>query len=326
MAEEHEVSLLIPAFGRKAMTLDAVACALATGAGEIVVSLDTDPDGLEAPLRALRDPRLRLVVQPARLGLWPHHLALLKLATRPYVKFLQTDDALLPGGLRRLCDEMTLPTAIVSALPYYLDRATGAAWQVETGAAPGRWTSSEYLARAVTAGNDLGRPSYTLLRRVCITLDERCWHDDLSADWLMNLLAATQGEAAIVGHGAVVCGVHPAQDGATQPLQLVARRLTSTLEALATHPDARLRPIVSAQAGAGLVTVARGVLGTLRRGRSVAMRAVARELVRLVSLADRSLVTTRDGRQALRAAVAARRPGRRRPLTCALPMATEPAA
>lgn len=310
--------MLIPAFGRKAMTLEAVACALATAAGEVVVSLDTDPDGLEAPLRAWRDPRLRVVVQPARLGLWPHHLALLKLATRPYVKFLQTDDALLPGGLRRLCDAMTPVTAIVSGLPYYLDRTTGEAWHVEAGTAPGRWTSSEYLARAVTTGNELGRPSYTLLHRTYTSLEERYWRDDVSADWLMNLLAATQGAVAIVGHGAVVCGVHAAQDGATQPLQLVTRRLTNTLEALAAHPDARLRPIVSAQAGAGLVTVARGVLGTLRRGHAFALRDVSRDLVRLARRADGSLVTTRAGRRVLRAAVATRRAGRRRPLACAL--------
>ncbi|RJR31821.1 MAG: glycosyltransferase family 2 protein [Desulfobacteraceae bacterium] len=304
--DERLVSILIPAFGRKAMTVCAVECSLATGAGEVIVSLDTDRECIEEALREKRDQRLKVVVQEKQLGLWPNHLALLRTATRPYIKFLQTDDLILPGGLRRLCNEMTPQTSIVSGLPYYLDRSKGVAWRVEAGTQPGRWTSSEYLSRAAVAGNELGRPSYTLVRRQCVPIEERYWCDDISADWLMNLAAAGLGEVAIVPHGTVVCGVHPGQEGGTQSFHLTTRRLAKTLQTLATFPDSRYRPVISVQAGAAFATIARNAIGTFLRGRLPFGGGVLQDIVQLTRLIDRSLLATTDGLQAFLRAIVSR--------------------
>src|SRR6516165_1213862 len=99
-----DVAILIPAFGRKDQTICAVRTALASSAGEIVVSLDTDPDQIARELTAIQETRLRVVLQLRRLGLWRNHLVLLRETGYPFVKFLQTDDRLLPGGLEKLCD------------------------------------------------------------------------------------------------------------------------------------------------------------------------------------------------------------------------------
>src|SRR4051794_19839314 len=110
---ESDVSILIPSYRRPAMTRKAVELALMTGAGEILVSDDASGDGTVEALADLRDFRLRIVTQPKNLGLWPNHLALLRMATRPWAKFLQNDDWLEVGGLARMVEEIGPQTSVV---------------------------------------------------------------------------------------------------------------------------------------------------------------------------------------------------------------------
>src|SRR5215510_9299074 len=110
---EADVSVLIPSYRRPQMTLTAVECACSTGAGEILVSDDASNDGTVEALRAVRDDRLRIVVQPVNLGLWRNHLVLLRMATRPWLKFIQNDDRIAPNGLRNMVDAIGPSTSIV---------------------------------------------------------------------------------------------------------------------------------------------------------------------------------------------------------------------
>jgi hypothetical protein len=290
---EPDVAILVPAFGRREQTMKAVRAALASSAGEVVVSLDTDPDRLSCDLEAVQDVRLRVVVQPHRLGLWPNHLALLRETRRPFVKFLQTDDWLLPGGLRTLCEAVDEGTSVVSGLPYYQNLETQVAWRLKTPTAPGRWTSADFLRRAEVAGNELGRPSYTLFRRDAVPATEEVWRDDVSVDWAVNLVAAGHGDVVLVPHGTVVCGVHDAQDGATQSPALVARRLVNTLELLSNNFGTRFYRIVSYQAASAVVLLARNAVGLVARGRTPLYRGVSDDVRRLLRLVDWRTLTSR---------------------------------
>ena len=99
---------LIPTYRRGNGSRRTVESALATGAGEVIVSDDASHDGSIEQLESICDPRLRVIVQPRRLGLWPNHRAALLLATRPWIKFLQDDDRLAPDALRRMLAHMDL--------------------------------------------------------------------------------------------------------------------------------------------------------------------------------------------------------------------------
>lgn len=312
--DESSVSVLIPAFGRREMTLAAVASCLATGAGEIVVSLDTDPDGAELLLCSISDHRLRVVVQKARLGLWRNHLALLRACSLPFVKFLQTDDRILPGGLQALCRAMNSKTAVVSSLPIYEDLGTGARWTLETPSQPGRWSSPAYLERAEIAGNELGRPSYTLFRRDAIELDEGVWRDDVSVDWLMNIVAASRGDVELLAPGAILCGIHAEQDSVTQGPGLTTKRFVNTLERLRDCLEDPALRLVSYQALAGLVLMGRAEVGFVRRGRNPFYPGWHDDLRRLFQLIDWSLLRSTTGWANARRAISFRFSVSRKPL------------
>jgi hypothetical protein len=292
---ESDVAILVPAFGRKVHTMCAVRSALASGAGEVIVSLDTDPDRIASDLREVPDPRLRVVIQPCRLGLWPNHLALLHQTRYPFVKFLQTDDRLLPDGLRRLCEAVDSDTTVVSGQPYYQALDTMSAWRLRTPTEPGRWTSADYLRRAEIAGNELGCPSETLLRRLAVPTGEGLWREEVSADWAVNLIAASRGVVAVVPRGTVVIGVHAGQDSVTQGPRLTTARLVNTLEFLHDHFGARCDRIVSCQATAGVLTIARNCFGYARRGTNPFYQGVSGDLTRLLRLVDWPTLRSRAG-------------------------------
>ena len=101
--EEKQVSILIPAYKRVKMTVNTVKIALSTGAGEIIVSENDPGTNINEYLKEFNDPRLIVIRQTQNIGLWKNHLALMKLATKPWIKFIHTDDELLPGALKYMC-------------------------------------------------------------------------------------------------------------------------------------------------------------------------------------------------------------------------------
>ena len=97
------VSVLIPAYN-EAFFRDAFASARAQAydSFEVVVCDDSPGDAIEAWVGAERDPRVRYVRNPRRLGFEGNFGECLRQARGELAKFLNDDDRLLPGCIARL--------------------------------------------------------------------------------------------------------------------------------------------------------------------------------------------------------------------------------
>ena len=120
MTLESDVSILVPTYRYAHLIEEAVHSALNSGTGEIIVSDDASNDGTMERLAAITDPRLKLVEQPKNLGLWRHHQAVLEMASKPWVKFLQADDRLTPGALERMVRYASPEVSLVWSNPTFM--------------------------------------------------------------------------------------------------------------------------------------------------------------------------------------------------------------
>ncbi len=178
------------------------------------------------------------------LGLWPNHRATLLLATRPWIKFLQDDDWLVPHALRQMLAHVGPETTIVSGLPIIEDWATGQRIPHFQLSEPVCWGAGEYLPRFVIVGNsELGNPSCTLFRSDVLDRSEAAWDDELSWDLAANVLAAGRGEVVLLPPELITVGCHQGQDTYQQSLRMWYARFENTI--------AYLR---SSSAGTGAVT------------------------------------------------------------------------
>ena len=91
------------------------------------------------------------------------------------------------------------------------------------------WSSDEYLKRLLTRGNELGRPSYSLIRADVIEKNDEAWENDKSCDLIMNLIVASRGKVVLLPQGCIITGIHENQDGATQNYELILNRLCNSL-------------------------------------------------------------------------------------------------
>jgi hypothetical protein len=265
MIDESEISVLVPTYRQPALCLRAVSSALLTGAGEVLCSDNASGDGTADALRRLGDARLRVVVQAENVGLWRNHLALLREAARPWVKFLHADDVLAADGLRALAAHADSAVAVVSALPLYEDLGTGRLRSVFQLSRVRRWPSRDYLARMQVVGNELGTPSCTLFRADCLSREETAWANDLSADFVANVLAASRGDVVLVPAGPVIIGVHARQDGRTQAVSLAVTRLENTVRVLMDSPDLGVRKVAGVFGTAEALALLVNFASTLRR-------------------------------------------------------------
>ena len=262
---EEQVSVLIPAYKRPEMTLATVQAALATGAGEVIVSEDDPGTDINEYLKNFNDRRLIVIRQTKNQGLWKNHLVLLKMATKPWIKFIQTDDELLPGALKAMCDHADPETAIVSALPLYKDLGKNTMWKVRSEIdKPTTWNSEDYMVRLLTRGNELGRPSYSLVRADVIERSEQAWENNRSCDLIMNVIASSKGKVVLLPQGYVVTGLHESQDGATQSYQLKFERLYNSLAYLNRY-DKRFRDFVSIYGAVEFEYMVKVFFATIRR-------------------------------------------------------------
>ncbi|MGA2702043.1 MAG: glycosyltransferase family 2 protein [Isosphaeraceae bacterium] len=242
--DEADVSVLIPTYRRGSWIESTVRSALSTGAGEVIVSDDASDDDTVEALRRIVDPRLLIVVQPRRLGLWPNHRAALLLATRPWIKFLQDDDWLAPDSLRQMLAHVGPETTIVSGLPIIEDWATGERFTPFRLEEPVCWSAGEYLPRFVIVGNsELGNPSCTLFRSDLLDRSEAAWADDMSWDLVANVLAAARGEVVLLPPGLVTVGQHHGQDTHQQSIRKFYVRFTNTINYLRSCSDTSVRGI-----------------------------------------------------------------------------------
>lgn len=265
MLTPSDIAVLIPAHGRCEMTRKAVQCALAAGAGEVIVSEDASGADMSA-VAGIEDVRFRYVLQPVNLGLWRNHLALLRLTERRWIKFLQTDDAFAADCLATMCSVIGPETTLVSVLPIYRDLDTGEERSPHKLQEPLRIGAGAYVDRMARRGNEPGRPSYCLYRRDALVETEEAWGNDMSCDLVANATAAARGEVVLLPPGPMFCGIHSARDGATQSFDLFARRLVNSMQFLAGNSDARVKRFASVYGLVEALWLGRVFLGRKRRG------------------------------------------------------------
>lgn len=254
----EDVSILIPTYRRGSRIRRTVEAALRTGAGEIIVSDNASDDETPRELAAIADPRLKVVRQSINCGIWRNHLAALKLATRPWVKFLQDDDSLAPDALARMLKFTGSKVSVIAALAMVEDSTTGKVTTPFALERPIKWHSDEYLRRIPFVGNtELGNPSNTLFLKRALDTSDEAWANDQSSDFIANVIAASRGEVVLIPPGPIVIRRHPGQDTFNQSAELLRTRLFNTISFLKRSPDSRVRVCARRYAATeGLVRVA----------------------------------------------------------------------
>jgi hypothetical protein len=263
--EERDISILIPTFRYREKVIRALESALASGAGEIIVTDDHSGDGTIEALAAYRDPRLTVHENPVNLGLWENHLHALSMATKPWIKFIQADDYLLPGGLAQFAAAAEPDVSVISGAPICKDDETGNSWLIYKLQSPLTWDWPAFEQLTLLFHWVLGTPSFMLLRADAITRDPAAWRSDISADLVVGAVAASRGLVRFLPPGAVGHGAHKLQDTHTQkPGRGIARSMNS-LAYLRNCGDERLRRYANAWAALGAPMLLRALLATLVR-------------------------------------------------------------
>lgn len=263
---ESDISILIPTYRYRDKVGRAVESALASGAGQIVVTDDHSRDGTMEFLAGYDDPRLSVLENPANLGLWENHLAALGHATKPWIKFIQADDYLLPGGLAVYAAAADPDVSVVWSNPLVIDDATGATRNNHRVTTPWRLSGEDYLDLAIRSCWVLGSPSQMMLRADAVVHDPGAWITEVSADLIFGAMAARRGDVVLLPTGGVAHVEHACQDGNTQGTRRGLRRLAATVQYLLDQPDPALRRFGALWAAKNRRTTWRtAVAGALRR-------------------------------------------------------------
>ena len=167
------VSVLVPTCNGAAHIGPAIDSVLAQQgvALELIVVDDASTDGTPELVEAYRDPRIRVLRNPARLGAEGNWNRALELATGQYVKLLPQDDLLHPDSLATQVAALEADAGETIALVFGSRDIIGPTGRVLarrgfTGAPPGRIAARELLRRCVRGGtNVIGEPGAVLFRR-----------------------------------------------------------------------------------------------------------------------------------------------------------------
>lgn len=216
MISESNISILIPTYKYQNKVGRAVESALASGAGEIIVTDDRSRDGTMDRLAQYSDPRLVVRENERNLGLWENHLHALSLATRPWIKFIQADDYLLHGGLASFAAAAESDVTVVFGAPTVINDLTGEVSHFHHVDQHRRVSPAELQAAFLYAGWILGSPSHMMLRADAIERDPAAWQTAISADLVVGSIAAARGDTILLPQGAVGQGSHPEQDARKQ--------------------------------------------------------------------------------------------------------------
>ena len=238
---ENDVSILIPTYRYRNKVGRAVESALASGAGEIIVTDDCSSDGTMELLAGYDEPRLRVFENPVNLGLWENHLAALGHATRPWIKFIQADDYLLPNGLAAYAAAAAPGVNVVWSNPLVNNEMTGANRKYYTIKKAWRLTGEDYLNLAVRSCWLLGSPSQMMLRTETVVRDPAAWITDISTDVILGTLAARQGDVVLLPTGAIAQTEHESRDMVTQSRLRGLRRSVATAQYLKAQSDPTVR-------------------------------------------------------------------------------------
>lgn len=238
---ESDISVLIPTYRYRDKVGRAVESALASGAGEIIVTDDRSGDGTMELLAGYDDPRLRIYENARNLGLWENHLEALRHATRPWIKFIQADDYLLPGGLAVYAAAADPRVAVVWSNPLVTDDKTGAQRHYHRVTRPWRLSGEEYLDLAIRSCWVLGSPSQMMVRADAVVRDPAAWITEISADLILGAIAARRGDVVLVPTSGMAHVEHAGQDSNTQGARRGLRRLVATVRYFRSQPDPTLR-------------------------------------------------------------------------------------
>lgn len=229
---ETDIAILIPTFNSAAFIERCLKSAISSGAGEIIISDDCSSDETENIIMKFKDERIKFYKNINRLGLWENHLQLLKLSTKPWIKFLQADDYLDNNGLQKFCDNDVENLSIVSALSVNENYETKKRTVTFKLLRKRRWNSNDYLMRVKIVGNELGTPSNTLIKKENIIIDMEYWKTNTSADLLINIIAASKGDVVLLPAGPIIRGIHNDQDTNKQNFRLFIDRLQNSVNIL----------------------------------------------------------------------------------------------
>lgn len=281
---KSDISILIPTYRYRDKVGRAVESALASGAGEIIVTDDRSGDGTMELLAGYDDPRLRVFENARNLGLWENHLEALGHATRPWIKFIQADDYLLPGGLAAYAAAVDPGVTVVWSCAVVKDDETGAVMQYHDLDAPRRIEGETLLEVCLYLGWLLGSPSHMMVHADTIDRAPAAWDTEISADVVLGAVAAAQGAVALLPPGVIGQGAHPRQDAKTQGSRRGLTRMVATPAYLQARPEPALRRFAALWAAMNAPSARRTALGGVLRGR-IPPQEAARLLLRNRALA-----------------------------------------
>jgi glycosyltransferase involved in cell wall biosynthesis len=167
------VSVLVPTYNGALHIGPAIDSVLSQGdvSLELVVVDDHSTDGTADIVDAWRDPRVRVVRNPSRLGPEGNWNRALELATGKYVKLLPQDDLLHPGSLAAQVAALEADTDETIALVFGCRDIIGPTGRTLarrgfTAAGSGRIAAATLLRQCVRRGtNVIGEPGAVLFRR-----------------------------------------------------------------------------------------------------------------------------------------------------------------
>ena len=276
---ESEIAILIPTYNSEIFISKCLTSAIESKAGEIIISDDNSSDNTKNLIKQFHDNRIKFYKNSKQLGLWENHFKLIKLASKPWIKFLQADDYLAENGLSYFCDNEENNLSIISALSINENLITKERKVTFTLSSKKRWTSKEYLNRLKIVGNELGTPSNTLIKKENIILNEKQWKTDISADLIMNVIAASKGDVVLLPPGPIIRVIHADQDTNRQNFRLFIDRLNNSVKILFNTNNIAIREfanifymvesigiirMISAQILRGKLNFAKYLLGVIK--------------------------------------------------------------
>lgn len=239
MVAQSDISILIPAYGQPLLTEQAIECALATQAGEILVSDDAGGLSIAELGSKYTDNRIKFFSQSSNIGLWKNHLYLLKKASKSWVKFLQTDDSFSTEAFAHLASKADSTVSLVAMEPSYKDLETGEVSLSNKVKEDALYATEVAVSLFSKRGNYPGRPSYCLYNKSLMNLDEAFWNNEISADLAQNIWLASKGNVVITPNKGLTCGVHTAQDGKNQTSRLILSRLRNSYKLLTEQLESK---------------------------------------------------------------------------------------
>lgn len=263
-----DIAVLIPSYKRKELTLNCLESAIANHPGEILVSEDAGDYSIVESILRLNNPVVKVFYQDKNLGLWKNHLFLLKKTSKPWIKFVQTDDSMLPGTLEKMSRHVDKSTAVVSYLPVYLDFNSNIKYKYQEQSEVLRLSAREFVKRAAIRGNELGRPSNNLYRKACMNLGEEDWLNEMSCDYSANLIVGSKGDVVILPPGDIITGIHSDQDIHKQDFSLAFKRWLNTLNYLNCKGKTDLKKSISIVSLVEFVAQHRNFFGYLKTKRN----------------------------------------------------------